>query len=278
MKLHIINEYSPLQDVIVCWGDAVPDYKTYACKDPEFTKYHKRSWDKHLLLKQQEKFFEKLSSFGVQLHFLKTDPNLPHQMYTRDTAFVINNHLYFSQKREFPDRDGEIRMLQDLLTSLKITDLREIRSGSIEGGDVIVDPQTTYIGNGSRTSKTAIDELMKLEHCTYIFLGDNVMHFDTRFTLLPRNIALIIPEAIQETDLEMLKKRYTLIPVLQSEAVELETNVLVVNPETLFSPTHNVRINDELRKAGFHVETVDYTEPINLGGSFRCTTLPLGRG
>ena len=278
MKLHITDEFSPLQDVIVWWGDSVPDYKIYAPNEPEFTKYHKRSWDKHLFLKQQEQFFKKLSSFDVRLHFLKTEPDLPHQMYTRDTGFVINDHLYYSKKREFSDRDGEIHLLQNLLTSLKITDLREITSGSIEGGDVIVDPQTTYIGNGSRTSKIAIHELISQENCTHLFLGSNVMHLDTRLTLLPRNTALIIPEAFQKTDLEMLKKRYTLIPVLQQEAIDLGTNVLVVNPETVFSPTHNVRINKELIQAGFRVETIDYTEPINFGGSFRCTTLPLRRG
>lgn len=75
----------------------------------------------------------------------------------------------------------------------------------------------------------------------------------------------------------MLESRYKFIPVLEEELLDLGTNVFMVNPETIFSPTHNKRINEELKKVGFNVVELDYTEPINLGGSFRCTTLPLVR-
>ena len=103
------------------------------------------------------------------------------------------------------------------------------------------------------------------------------MHLDTRLTLLPRDYALIISEAFTDEDLELVKSRYKLLHVLPEEALDLATNVFMVNPETIFSPEHNTRINEMLKKEGFNLEVVDYTEPIALGGSFRCTTMPLVR-
>jgi N-dimethylarginine dimethylaminohydrolase len=44
-----------------------------------------------------------------------------------------------------------------------------------------------------------------------------------------------------------------------------------------FIDSQNPRINDMLRSEAFNVEEVDYSEPIALCGSFRCTTLPLVR-
>ncbi len=98
------------------------------------------------------------------------------------------------------------------------------------------------------------------------------MHLDTRFTLLPRGYALIIPEAFSKEDLEVLKDKFKLLPVLPEEAMDLGTNVFVVNPDTIFSPKQNARINSMLADQGFKLEAIDYTEPIALGGSFRCTT------
>ncbi|KXK12009.1 MAG: N(G),N(G)-dimethylarginine dimethylaminohydrolase [Microgenomates bacterium OLB23] len=277
MKLHITDEFSPLKDVVVCWGSNIPKYEDYAKDDPEYIKYHKRTWNKDLLIKQQESFFKALEKYSVRLHFLKTKPNLIWQMYTRDTAFVVRDQLYFTHLRAFKERLGEMEELAKLLQALGITTTQELKTGTIEGGDVIVDKQGILVGNGGRTQAATISELLEYETGRKLFLGEHVMHLDTRLTLLPRNYALIISEAFSQEDIAFLESRYKLLHVLPEEALDLGTNVFMVNPETVFSPLQNERINEMLKKEGFNVEKIDYTEPIALGGSFRCTTLPLVR-
>jgi len=277
MKLHITDEFSPLRDVVVCWGQNIPIYEDYPKDNPEYIKYHERPWNKDLLIKQQEYFFKVLEKHGAKLHYPETHPDLIWQMYTRDTAFVVRDQLYFTNIRAFTERNGEIHMLIKLLSSLDISKVQELKSGSIEGGDVIVDPRGIFVGNGGRTEESTIAELFEYEEGKRIFLGDHVMHLDTRLTLLPRGYALIIPEAFTKEDFDMLNNRYKLIHVLPEEALDLGTNVLVINPETICSPKQNGRINDMLTHEGFNVEVIDYSEPIALGGSFRCTTLPLVR-
>lgn len=277
MQFHIYDELSALRDVVVCFGTSVVPYAKYVAGEPEFTKYHKRTWDKDLLLRQQETFFKRLEHYNVTLHFPQTSPELPWQMYTRDIGFVIHDRLYYSKKRQFSERRGEADKLLALLKKDGFPDPSEITSGSIEGGDVLIAPDIAFVGNGSRTEEASIAELSTKERCDRLFLGNNVMHLDTRFTILPKNHALIVPTAFKPNDLARIKKRFTLLPVLEDETLDLATNVFMVNPETIFSAKHNRRINAMLKKAGFNLEVLDYTEPINLGGSFRCTTLPLRR-
>lgn len=277
MKLHITDEYSPLRDVVVCWGTSIPKCEDYSRDDPEYLKYHERPWDKELLLKQQEGFFKALEKYDIKLHFPEVKPGLIWQMYTRDTAFVVRDQLYYSNLRAFKERNGEMEELMKLIKSLGITTTQELIKGTIEGGDILVDSRGIFVGNGGRTENATIEELLEYEEGKKLFLGENIMHLDTRLTLLPRDYALIISEAFTDEDLELIKGRYKLLHVLPEEALDLATNVFMVNPETIFSPKHNTRINEMLKKEGFNLEIVDYTEPIALGGSFRCTTMPLVR-
>lgn len=276
MKLNINNEFGKLKEVVVCLGTNIPIFEEYKTDDPEFLKYHPYSWDKDLLLKQQEQFFNVLSKYNVNLVFPETRMDLIWQMYTRDTAFVIHDKLYYSSIRKLGARNGEI---DSLLKVLKLENDQIVPiDNEVEGGDVLVeDISKISIGHGSRTSQSSIDFLSKSLEVKKFELGQNVMHLDTRLTLLPKQTALVNISAFSNTDIEFLKGKYRIIEVHDNETKKLGTNVFVVNPETVVVPTQHIRIAKEIENFDLKIELVDYTEPINLGGSFRCTTLPLVR-
>ena len=276
MKLWVVDEFSPLKKVVVCWGEHVPEYGNYKSNDPEFVKFHHYKWDKKLLLQQQEQFFNKLESCGVKVIFPKGDMSLPWQLYVRDTAFVLGDKFYYSLERKFGDRNGEIDRLFDVL-KLKKKQIVEVR-GEVEGGDVLIRSEhNIYLGNSSRTDEEAVKFLSGKVTTRVFQLGDKVMHLDTRFTLLPKNRALVFPGSFSKSDLRYLSSKLKLLEVKEEEARKLATNVLVVNPEVVFVPLQHSRIGKLLKDEGFKVEMMDYTEPIALGGSFRCTTLPIER-
>ena len=277
LKLNIVDETAALQDLCVCRGTSVPDYEGYVNPHPEFTKYPTKPWNKSLLLEQQDGFFSLLDKYGVRLHFPETDPALPWQMYTRDTGFVVGNKLFFCAQRGLPEREGEIAALRLGLTGLADTDFVAINSGRIEGGDVIVDKGMAYVGVSGRTTMDAVTELRQHVEVLPLYLGENVMHLDTRMTILPREHLLIHSPTFTQDDLTLLRRHFKLIEVTDREAKTLGTNVFVINPETIVTDPGHARIADALRDAGFRVEPVAYSEPIALAGSFRCSTMPLTR-
>jgi len=262
MKLNIQNEFGTLRSVVVCLGENIPVYEEYKTDDPEFTKYHQNSWDKDLLLEQQENFFTLLRKYKVELIFPRTEPQLIWQMYTRDTAFVIDQKIYYSPIRKLQARNGEI---ENIFSSLYLSNnqIAPIEN-QIEGGDVmVINKDYVYLGHGSRTAVGAIKLLEKHLKVKAFELGNNVMHLDTRLNVLPGNIALVNLNAFDRESLGYLHNTYNIIEVSDEETKKLGINVFV--------------IGRELESQGLKVELIDYTEPINLGGSFRCTTLPIER-
>lgn len=275
--LHIYDETSPLTDLCVCTGTAVPSFDDFHSDHPEFEAFKMLPWNKDRLVAQQNRFYEVMNQYDVRLHFVPHSSEHPWQMYTRDTGFVIHDKLYFSRRRELPERNGEIDLMFGNVPPLNAQDSVEIMQGQIEGGDVIVDHQTVYVGMGTRTTPDAVTELGQHVDVTPIHLGPTVMHLDTRMTTLPGRHLLLYPGAFQPEDLEMLRTRFSFIEVTEAEAKAMGTNIFVINPETVVVHSGFARIVGLIEAAGLKVEQVDYSEPNALLGSFRCATLPLTR-
>ncbi|MEM9059996.1 MAG: arginine deiminase family protein [Pseudomonadota bacterium] len=275
--LHIYDETSPLKDLCVCKGTAVPAFETFENSHEEFTKFPMLRWDRDKLLRQQEEFYVLMDRYGVRLRFVPHSAEHPWQMYTRDTGFVIHDKLYFSNIRELPERTDEIDLVRRCISGVTDADVIDIKSGRIEGGDVLVDNDTVYVGLGTRTTPEAVEELSRHVDVTPVHLGPRVMHLDTRMTILPGRIALVCQTAFKPEDLEMLRSRFALIEVTDAEARAMGTNVFVIDPETVVVHVGFERIADELRSKGLKLELLDYSEPNALLGSFRCATMPLAR-
>jgi len=277
MKVKINDEFSTLKKVIVCYGKSVPEYSSYKAGHPEFFKFHPHKWDNKLILEQQKKFFDVLKKYNVELLFANTNEKLLWQMYTRDTGFVIKDKFFYCDRRWFEERGGEVNEIIHFFEELKEDSIIEIKKGKIEGGDVLVGEDEIFIGVSNRTDEEAISEIEKYFPVKRLFLGNDVMHLDVRMTILPRKHLLIHPESFKSEDLDYLKERYEFIEVTKEEAATLGTNVFVINEKTIVVDNAHARIKKDLEARGFKIEVVDYSEPIALSGSFRCTTLPVLR-
>ena len=275
MKLHITDEFSPLKKVAVCKGTNIPIADSYMPVDPQEIRWGWNNWDKGLFLKQQDLFFQKLRDYKVEVIELTRHRKLPHQSYTRDIGFVIENNFYYSNVRTLAAREGEIA---SLLESVAIDNKQiHVLPGKIEGGDVLIDKNKVIVGISNRTNVAAIQALEHFCSIKTINLGDEIMHLDTVLTLLPNNYVLACLDLLRPQDRNYLKENFKVIEVSIEERKALGTNVFVVNPRVIFVEEKQKRIQEELIKAGFILEIIPYSEPIALGGSFRCTTLPLER-
>jgi len=274
MVLNITDEYSPLKKVIVCSGESVPESRE-GFNDTEFLKFHSLDdiWDKNRLLEQQKRFFDLLQEYGVELLLADVNLSLPWQIYTRDIGFVFKDKFFYSKQRTLASRVGEISTVVGYIAPQDAV----MVEGKMEGGDVLVDGDYVYIGISNRTNYRAVNSLNRYFEAVPLYLGDDVMHLDTRMTILPNRHLLIYEEAFNDTDLRLLRGLFNLISVSKEEALSLGTNVFAINPETIVVDASQRRIANELRRRGFNIETIDYSEIIANKGSFRCTTLPLVR-
>jgi len=230
-------------------------------------------------LKQHKDFVEKMRVHGIDVITLSANETYPEQVFTRDIGFTLGNQTFVAEMAS-SIRQGEETILERWLDTHHLP-FEKLSEHYIEGGDVIIDGNTVFVGLGERTSKHAISHIQTdLPDYQIIPIPFNpkYLHLDCIFNILSPTDALIFPQAFSAKTVEMLAKRYHLIKVSPEEQFTMGTNVLSIGNKKVFSLPMNKEVNEKMRAEGYEIIEVDFSEIIKSGGSFRCCTMPIERG
>jgi N-dimethylarginine dimethylaminohydrolase len=229
-------------------------------------------------MEQHEEFVKVLKKHGVDVVLLPADKNYPEQVFTRDIGFTLGQTIFVAEMAA-DVRKGEEDFLKKWLEDEEISYYNLI-GDQIEGGDVIIDGQTIYVGLSNRTNKAATEHLHTLLpefEVISVPFTEKYLHLDCVFNVISPTEALIYPGVIEKEKEELLASRYNLIEVSEEEQFTLGTNVLSLGNKKILSLPVNQNVNKQLRDRGYEVIEVDITEIIKSGGSFRCCTMPVLR-
>jgi len=275
-RIHCYTEYDVLKKVILCQ----PQYMTIRDVINEVQKHFKEEGiDVEKAVQQHNQFVETLRQHDIEVYLLPYHKKFPEQVFTRDIGFTLGETIFVADMAS-NIRNGEENILKQWLEDENIS-YYNIMGHQIEGGDVIIDRDTIYIGLSNRTNQEAIDHLRDLLNKQFeivsIDFPEKYLHLDCVFNIVGPETAIIYPEALTKEEIHMLSKKYDLIEVTEEEQFTLGTNVLSIGNKKIISLPVNTGVNEQLRQRGFEVIEVDITEIIKSGGSFRCCTLPLER-
>ncbi|PLS08021.1 dimethylarginine dimethylaminohydrolase family protein [Neobacillus cucumis] len=275
IKSACFSEYDTLRKVVLCPADFMTIREPINETQKQFLK---ENIDTELAKKQHQQLVKTLEENDVEVLLVSPSKAFPEQVFTRDIGFTLGNQVFVAHMAH-DVRKGEEQPLIDLLEKEKIT-YTNLLEDKIEGGDVLIDRHTIYIGISNRTNESAIDHLQSLlptfEVITIPFT-DTYLHLDCVFNILSEHEALIFPGEIDEEKLKLLASRYDLIKVSKEEQATLGTNVLSIGNKRVLSLPINKEVNKQLRDRGYKVMEVDITEIIKSGGAFRCCTMPILR-
>jgi N-dimethylarginine dimethylaminohydrolase len=275
-KIQCFTEYNVLKKVILCQ----PQYMNIRDVINE-TQKHFKNEGIHIekALEQHDEFVDTLRGQGIEVILLPYHKKYPEQVFTRDIGFTLGETIFVADMAS-DVRNGEENVLKQWLEDEEIS-YYNIIGHQIEGGDVIIDRDTIYIGLSNRTNAKAIGHLQNLLKKQFdiipIDFKSKYLHLDCVFNIVSPELALIYPDALKPEHIDLFKKRYEVIEVSEEEQFTLGTNVLSIGYKKIISLPVNKKVNEELRKRGFEIIEVDITEIIKSGGSFRCCTLPIHR-
>ncbi|WP_028393226.1 dimethylarginine dimethylaminohydrolase family protein [Bacillus cihuensis] len=272
---YCMNEYNILKKVIVC----EPQYMEIREVINETQKQYKNeNIDRELAMQQHKQFIEQLEDLDVKVYQLPARAKFPEQVFTRDIGFTIGKTVFVAKMANHL-RQGEDKVLKSWLEEVEVP-FYDLTMAHIEGGDVLIDRKSIYIGVSSRTDEKSIVQLQNLlPHFEIIALPFNnkFLHLDCVFNIISETEALFFPEAFAKEEIDLLHSRYDLIEINDCEQFTLGTNVLSIGRKKIISLTGNKGVNNQLRTRGYEVIEVDMSEIIKSGGSFRCCTMPLVR-
>lgn len=275
IKIGCDTEYDTLKKVVL----APPTFMSI--KEPINAiqkQYFEENINPKIAEQQHEVFVEVLRKNGVEVILLPPIEKYPEQVFTRDIGFTLGSQVFVSEMAH-DVRKGEEDSFLKWLNHTKIT-YTHLKGDKIEGGDVLIDRNTVYVGVSNRTNKHAINDLQGLLP-TYevidIPFTDTFLHLDCVFNILSPTEALIYRGEIDEKKEKHLADRYELIEVSTEEQATMGTNVLSIGDKKVISLPINKSVNKALEKRGYTVIEVDISEIIKSGGAFRCCTLPILR-
>ncbi|MCP8616262.1 dimethylarginine dimethylaminohydrolase family protein [Salirhabdus salicampi] len=274
-KTVVYSEYGVLKRVILCQ----PQYMTIreVINDTQ-KKFKDEGIHIEKALDQHRAFVKELNNRNVETILLPYHKKFPEQVFTRDIGFTLGQTTFVAEMGH-KVRKGEEDVLRQWLEDEELPYYNLI-GDKIEGGDVIIDQDTIYVGLSNRTNQAAVDHLQTLLpkfKVKAIPFKEKYLHLDCVFNVVSPEVAIIYPEALTQEDIDLFSSRYELIKVTKEEQFTLGTNVLCIGNNQIFSLPVNKNVNQQLREKGFDVIEVDITEIIKSGGSFRCCTLPLLR-
>lgn len=274
-KTYCFTEYDELKRVILCQ----PQYMTIRQVIND-TQKHFKDEGIHIekALEQHAQFVKALKDNGVETILLPYHKKYPEQVFTRDIGFTLGQTIFVAEMAH-DVRKGEENVLKIWLEDEEISYYNLI-GDMIEGGDVIIDRETIYVGLSNRTNQLAIkhlQSLLKEFEVKTIPFKTQYLHLDCVFNVVSPDVAIIYRDALTKEDIDLFSSRYDLIEVNEEEQFTLGTNVLCIGNKKILSLPVNKNVNTQLRKRGFDVIEVDITEIVKSGGSFRCCTLPILR-
>ncbi|NYF25674.1 dimethylarginine dimethylaminohydrolase family protein [Sporosarcina sp. JAI121] len=268
------TEYDTLRRVILCQPKFMAIEEVINDVQKE---YEDENINVELAMKQHKQFEELLKKHGVEVIKLPSSEKFPEQVFTRDIGFTVGDDIFVSEMAS-DIRKGEEEALEEWLEDEEIS--FQTTTDHVEGGDVIVDRGTLFVGISSRTSIEAAKKLnADLPDYSVIPVpfDEKYLHLDCVFNILSPEVGLIFPRAFDPRIVDMLSATYKLIEVSEEEQFTMGTNVLSIGDKKVFSLPQNKQVNTQMRAHGFEVIEVEFDEIIKSGGSFRCCSMPVNR-
>jgi N-dimethylarginine dimethylaminohydrolase len=218
---------------------------------------------------------------GARPHFLRPEPHLPYQVYTRDSSQTTPWGPVLTQLR-VPQRRGEYAAVVGFHG---LDFWKYATAGTCEGGDIhIIRPGLLLIGHsGVRTDLEGARQLagwFEAQAWTVRLqpFAEHFLHLDVLFCMVRDDLAVCCLQVLGQEFGDWLEGHgVAVVEASYAEATAMSCNLLALGGGRVISPAHSGRINGELRSRGVTVFDPPLEQFALGGGSVHCMTMPLNR-
>lgn len=302
MKLNIQNETSRLRAVIL--GTAKSNGPTPSLEkayDPKSVEHIKAGTYpiESDMVEEMEAVAKVFETYDVTVYRPEVIENY-NQIFARDIAFVIEDKLI--EANILPDREREYEAIDHVIRQIDKKNIIILpEECHVEGGDVM--PWNDYIFMGTYsgedysdyiTARTNMDAVIAIQelfpHKTVKAFElrksntdprENALHLDCCFQPIGKDKAILHKNGfLIEREYQWLVDFFgkeNIFEITKEEMYQMNSNIFSISEEVIISEKSFTRLNTWLRKEGFTVEEVPYSEISKQEGLLRCSTMPLVR-
>jgi N-dimethylarginine dimethylaminohydrolase len=239
----------------------------------------RRQADRSLALKQWFALRTTLKKYlGAIVHCCAAQPGLPDMTFTANAGLVYEN-IFVPSRFRYKERTNEepyfTRWFQR--HGYKIIHLpREYR---FEGaGDALFVGKTLFAGFYYRTdiqTHAFLGEVIGVRVFSLELINRYFYHIDTCFLPISTSAAIYYPDAFDDYGRKVLRENIdVLIAVDHDEAYHFACNAVVAGKKAIIHKPC-LKLESELRRHGYTVYSLGFSEFIKAGGAAKCLTLRL---
>ena len=222
--------------------------------------------------------------FGVKIHMLKPEPELPMQVYSRDSSVMTPYGPIITAMANWWRR-GEnyaaIRAYEEL--GIPIYDM--VTAGTFEGGDFnVIEEGCVLIGcGGARTQEEGalqVKQWFDAEgwETRLAFIDEYYVHIDLMVVPIAEKLTAVCLACTEPGIVDWLKsKGHEIIDVPFKDTMALGCNFMSLGKDRVIAPTASKTLAEQLKARGFEVALVDTSEISKTGGGIHCMAQALKR-
>lgn len=235
--------------------------------DCELTHLDRVAIDPARAAAQHSSYESALAEAGFEIIRLPDLPGHPDAVFVEDTAVLLGDHAIITRPGAASRQSETSSTAEGLAPHFTI---HRIKSGFVDGGDVLRIGRRIYVGLSTRTDQAGIDALAAIAKpfgfdVRRAELGD-CLHLKTAVTLAGSNILLFNPQAIDPAQFEDAEP-------LAVNPSELAAANCVNLGDRLILPAGNPRTAARLRQRRLTVVEVDVSELQKAEAGVTCMSL-----
>ena len=282
MSWGVDSEHGRLLDVLVCSPENFRWLPTSAIS--RATLDSGLRFDGELARRQHGEMVAVYEEAGVGVHFLDPDPELPYQVFARDSSAMTPAGAVITQLHQWWRR-GEYAAAIRFYEERGIPIRGMITAGALEGGDVVLlEPGFAVIGAGeARTQWSAARQLaawlaedgweVRVEA-----IPERYVHMDVLLAVPAERLAVACTEILSAGLVAWLRERgFELIEVSADDAFTLGANAISLGDERVLSVAGAEPLNAALRARGLTVYEPELSMFTLGGGGAHCLAQALRR-
>jgi len=222
--------------------------------------------------------------FGVNVHMHDPSPELPMQVYARDSSVMTPYGAFITAMANWWRR-GEnyaaIRTYERL--GIPIYDM--VTAGTFEGGDFnVIEDSCVLIGcGGARTQEEGARQVQAWFdkegwETRLAFIDEYYVHIDLMVVPIAPKLTAVCLACTEPGIVEWLKsKGHEIIDVPFQDTMALGCNFMSLGGGRVIAPTSSKTLIAQLKARGFEVAAVNMSEISKTGGGIHCMAQALRR-